>query len=64
MRQPKLPVAKVEQQFRRMVFNVITRNQDDPVKHIAFLMDQQGNWPLSPALGQIPVNLRLNLPRA
>ena len=49
MRQLKLPVAEVEQQFRRMVFNVIARNQDDHVKNIAFLMDQQGNWSLSPA---------------
>lgn len=49
MRQLQLPMAAVEQQFRRMVFNVIARNQDDHVKNIAFLMDQQGNWSLSPA---------------
>ncbi len=49
MRQLKLPMAAMEQQFRRMVFNVIARNQDDHVKNIAFLMDQQGNWSLSPA---------------
>ena len=30
----------VEQQFRRMVFNVVARNQDDHVKNIAFLMDR------------------------
>ena len=39
----------VDQQFRRMVFNVIARNQDDHVKNIAFLMDRGGNWSLSPA---------------
>ncbi len=49
MRQLQLPMAAVEQQFRRMVFNVIARNQDDHVKNIAFLMDPQGNWSLSPA---------------
>jgi serine/threonine-protein kinase HipA len=38
-----------EQQFRRMIFNVVARNQDDHVKNIAFLMDQAGNWSLSPA---------------
>jgi serine/threonine-protein kinase HipA len=38
-----------EQQFRRMVFNVIGRNQDDHVKNIAFLMDREGQWSLSPA---------------
>jgi serine/threonine-protein kinase HipA len=39
----------VEQQFRRMVFNVVARNQDDHVKNIAFLMDRQGVWSLAPA---------------
>ncbi|HEY5045802.1 MAG TPA: type II toxin-antitoxin system HipA family toxin [Solirubrobacteraceae bacterium] len=39
----------VEQQFRRMVFNVVARNQDDHVKNIAFLMDRQGAWSLAPA---------------
>jgi serine/threonine-protein kinase HipA len=32
-----------------MVFNVVGRNQDDHVKNIAFLMDREGNWRLSPA---------------
>jgi serine/threonine-protein kinase HipA len=44
-----LPMAEVEQQFRRMAFNVVARNQDDHVKNIAFLMDQHGSWSLSPA---------------
>ena len=39
----------VEQQFRRMAFNIIARNQDDHVKNIAFLMDKSGQWSLSPA---------------
>ena len=39
----------VEQQFRRMVFNVIARNQDDHVKNVAFLMDREGAWSLAPA---------------
>jgi serine/threonine-protein kinase HipA len=39
----------VEQQFRRMVFNVVARNQDDHVKNIAFLMDRAGAWSLAPA---------------
>ncbi len=39
----------VEQQFRRMVFNVVARNQDDHVKNIAFLMDRSGAWSLAPA---------------
>jgi len=44
-----LPMQAVEQQFRRMTFNVVARNQDDHVKNIAFLMDRSGSWSLSPA---------------
>jgi serine/threonine-protein kinase HipA len=44
-----LPAPAAEQQFRRMVFNVVARNQDDHVKNIAFLMDRAGRWSLSPA---------------
>lgn len=32
-----------------MVFNIVGRNQDDHVKNIAFLMDQEGQWSLAPA---------------
>ena len=39
----------VEQQFRRMVFNLVARNHDNHVKNIAFLMDKRGQWRLSPA---------------
>ena len=44
-----LDAAAAGQQFRRMAFNVIARNQDDHVKNIAFLMDRTGGWELSPA---------------
>ena len=44
-----LPHAAVEELFRRAVFNVIARNQDDHTKNIAFLMDQGGRWHLAPA---------------
>jgi len=44
-----LPMAAIEEQFRRMAFNVVSRNQDDHVKNIAFLMDRGGEWRLSPA---------------
>lgn len=49
IRQLGLPMAAVEEQFRRMAFNIVARNQDDHVKNIAFLMNQQGEWALSPA---------------
>jgi len=44
-----LPMSTIEEQFRRMVFNIVARNQDDHVKNIAFLMDKGGNWSLAPA---------------
>ena len=49
IRRLHLPMAAVEEQFRRMAFNVVARNQDDHVKNIAFLMDKQGRWSLAPA---------------
>jgi serine/threonine-protein kinase HipA len=49
MRRLSLPMSALEQQFRRMVFNVVARNQDDHVKNIAFLMDREGHWSLTPA---------------
>ncbi|MBP6682563.1 MAG: type II toxin-antitoxin system HipA family toxin [Halioglobus sp.] len=49
IRQLQLPMTAVEEQFRRMVFNIVARNQDDHVKNIAFLMDKQGEWSLAPA---------------
>ena len=39
----------VEQQYKRAVFNIVARNQDDHVKNISFLMDRSGTWRLSPA---------------
>lgn len=39
----------VEQQYKRAVFNIVARNQDDHVKNISFLMDRSGSWRLSPA---------------
>ena len=45
----ELSKEAVEEQFRRMAFNIVARNQDDHVKNIAFLMDRSGRWSLSPA---------------
>lgn len=49
MRRLEMGQAEIEQLFRRMVFNVASRNQDDHVKNISFLMDKKGVWSLSPA---------------
>jgi len=49
MRQLQMPMQAIEQLYLRMVFNIVARNQDDHVKNIAFLMNQSGEWSLSPA---------------
>ncbi len=49
MRALRLPYSSARELFRRMVFNVAVRNQDDHTKNISFLMDEDGRWRLSPA---------------
>lgn len=49
LQQLSLPMDDIEQQIRRAFFNILARNQDDHVKNIAFLMNKQGQWRLSPA---------------
>lgn len=49
MRGLRLSYEEAQEMFRRMVFNVVVRNQDDHTKNISFLMNRQGRWRLSPA---------------
>ena len=49
MRALRLPYSQAQEMYRRMVFNVVIRNQDAHTKNISFLMDRQGKWSLSPA---------------
>jgi len=49
MRKLRLSKAEASQQYRRMLFNIIARNQDDHTKNISFLMGKDGKWRLSPA---------------
>lgn len=35
--------------YRRAVFNILARNQDDHTKNISFTMDRSGTWHLAPA---------------
>lgn len=49
MRTLRLPYSAAQEMFRRLVFNVVVRNQDDHTKNISFLMDEDGRWRLSPA---------------
>ena len=53
MRKLNLPMEAIEQLFRRAVFNVLARNQDDHAKNIAFLMKKSGEWLLAPAFDVI-----------
>ena len=45
----KLPQADLTELYRRALFNIMARNQDDHTKNIAFLMDRRGGWRLAPA---------------
>lgn len=49
MRELSLSYADAEQMFRRMVFNVISRNCDDHTKNFAFRLKKAGKWELAPA---------------
>jgi len=49
MRKLNLPQSDAIQLFKRIVFNVMARNQDDHTKNISFLMNRKGEWSLSPA---------------
>ncbi len=49
MRELRLTYAEAQEFFRRIVFNVAVRNQDDHTKNISFLMGEDGRWRLSPA---------------
>lgn len=49
IRRLRLPYSASEQQFLRMVFNVLARNVDDHAKNFSFCMDHNGLWRLSPA---------------
>jgi len=44
-----LSYPRAQELFRRMVFNVMSRNCDDHTKNFAFIMHKTGEWDLSPA---------------
>ncbi len=41
--------SQTEQAFRRALFNIVFRNQDDHTKNFGFVMDPHGLWKLAPA---------------
>jgi serine/threonine-protein kinase HipA len=46
--------AELEEAYRRMVFNVLSGNQDDHAKNHTFGMNKKGEWRLSPAYDITP----------
>lgn len=42
-------MREVEKMFRLAVFNVLANNRDDHAKNFSFLMNEAGDWTLSPA---------------
>ncbi len=49
-RQLRLPRADAVEIYRRMIFNVISRNQDDHTKNFGFVLDSPSSgWRLAPA---------------
>lgn len=49
MKRLQLTYDQFEQQYRRMIFNVIARNHDDHVRNFSFIMSPEGKWQISPA---------------
>ncbi len=49
IRRLKMSHEYTEQLFKRMVLNIVGRNQDDHTKNISFLLKQGQEWILSPA---------------
>lgn len=49
MRLLRLNYAEAEQMYRRMVFNVLSKNCDDHTKNFAFVLKEGDAWRLAPA---------------
>lgn len=44
-----LPQPEITELYRRAVFNILARNQDDHTKNLSFMMRRDGTWRLAPA---------------
>ncbi|AQS36052.1 HipA-like protein [Shewanella psychrophila] len=49
MRQLALPRSQAVQMFRRMVFNIVSRNNDDHTKNFGFMLNHDNDWIIAPA---------------
>ena len=45
----RLTQPELTEIYRRAVFNILSRNQDDHTKNISFMMGRRGIWTLAPA---------------
>lgn len=48
-RRLKLKQKSITELYKRAIFNIVGRNQDDHTKNFGFLMNKKGEWRLSPA---------------
>jgi serine/threonine-protein kinase HipA len=48
-RKLRLPAQEINEQYRRMVFNVLAGNVDDHTKNFSFMMNEDGTWHITPA---------------
>lgn len=44
-----LPYKEKEETYRRMVFNILTTNVDAHIKNFSFMMEEGGDWHITPA---------------
>ena len=49
----RLDHEHIQEMYRRMVFNILARNQDDHTKNLAFMMNKAGSWKLTPAFDMV-----------
>ena len=49
MKQIRLGQDEITEVFKRAIFNIVSRNQDDHTKNFGFLMNKKGEWKLSPS---------------
>lgn len=49
MKKLECSMDDMREQYRRMVFNLVGKNQDDHVKNFSFSMSQEGDWSITPA---------------
>jgi serine/threonine-protein kinase HipA len=48
-RRLNLPQPEITELYRRALFNILSRNQDDHTKNLSFMMRRDGTWRLAPA---------------